>query len=532
MVGNLRRGQSRQHHRQRVDRMSGFFRSIAFLQAGAGAVARTLLGKAREWVSPEDFGATADGIADDSAEVNLALATGKEVRLTPGAAYYCPTLLTMAVAGTRLTGAGTLKFNAAAAAGSTLLSITADRCLVDGITVDMASAATARAITPIGTDGVTIRNVRHINGGQMFVRASGVVRNLSVIGCKSPTQGYGVLISEPSAGSYGFTAYGNVFEHPAAGQGDAIEVNAPTNGFSDVTISGNRLDGCYGTALTAGIGIGLANVQNATISGNVVTDTQGDGIHVEDRSKNVTITGNSVSGCCTSLTSTTGAISVSNACENVVISGNSVMNSSQRPAVGTFGTAGKLNQNVQITGNVIDGTPKEGMSLDSLTGALVQGNIIENPNTSNTATMGGLRLPGFNNASSRVRVRGNLIRQGANAVRSIIVAPATLTDSAITDNDFTGCTTPAADLGGNTVDLFGNKLGASLMSGELTLAAGVTTVVANSNADAKANIVMVPSNAAARALGLPYVSAVSRAASFTLTHAAAAGTETYSYRVL
>lgn len=42
---------------------------VGFQQAGTGPVARTLQDKAREWVTPYDFGAVGDGIADDTSAV-------------------------------------------------------------------------------------------------------------------------------------------------------------------------------------------------------------------------------------------------------------------------------------------------------------------------------------------------------------------------------------------------------------------------------------------------------------------------------
>jgi hypothetical protein len=55
---------------------------VGFIQSGAGAVSRTAQDKLRESVSVEDFGAVGDGIIDDTAAFNAALATGKDVHLT------------------------------------------------------------------------------------------------------------------------------------------------------------------------------------------------------------------------------------------------------------------------------------------------------------------------------------------------------------------------------------------------------------------------------------------------------------------
>lgn len=62
---------------------------VGFLQEGAGAVGRTALSKMRETVSPMDFGAVGDGVANDFAAIRAAIiaANGKKVVFDDATAY-------------------------------------------------------------------------------------------------------------------------------------------------------------------------------------------------------------------------------------------------------------------------------------------------------------------------------------------------------------------------------------------------------------------------------------------------------------
>jgi hypothetical protein len=60
---------------------------ITFLQAGAGAVVRSVQAKLRDVVSVKDFGAVGDGIANDRAAIQAAFAASKSVYF-PSGSYY------------------------------------------------------------------------------------------------------------------------------------------------------------------------------------------------------------------------------------------------------------------------------------------------------------------------------------------------------------------------------------------------------------------------------------------------------------
>jgi len=60
---------------------------VGYTPAGSGAVPTTVEAKLRESVSVKDFGAVGDGVADDTAAINAALAAARVVRMIPGDTY-------------------------------------------------------------------------------------------------------------------------------------------------------------------------------------------------------------------------------------------------------------------------------------------------------------------------------------------------------------------------------------------------------------------------------------------------------------
>jgi hypothetical protein len=66
---------------------------VTFLQAGANAVERTAQSKMRETVSVKDFGAVGDGVADDTAAIQAALDSAKQVFFPAGTYYITSTVV-------------------------------------------------------------------------------------------------------------------------------------------------------------------------------------------------------------------------------------------------------------------------------------------------------------------------------------------------------------------------------------------------------------------------------------------------------
>lgn len=113
---------------------------LAFQQAGAGAVTRTVQDKDRDIVSVKDFGAVGNGIADDTLAIQSALNTGKSVSFVEGATYLA-TGLTLSTSGVILSGRATIKKKGAP--NAILLTITGSFNVVDGIRFDGTAAGQA-----------------------------------------------------------------------------------------------------------------------------------------------------------------------------------------------------------------------------------------------------------------------------------------------------------------------------------------------------------------------------------------------------
>lgn len=131
---------------------------IGFIQAGVGAVLRTLQAKAREVVSPEDFGAKGDGVTDDAAAIQAAInsfAQGAScaVRFTPGKTYLTKSTITTNNRSVVIDGN-----NAILLIGANMtygLQVIGTNCEVRNLQINRAPAA-------VVTAGVFITGLQHV----------------------------------------------------------------------------------------------------------------------------------------------------------------------------------------------------------------------------------------------------------------------------------------------------------------------------------------------------------------------------------
>jgi hypothetical protein len=122
---------------------------IGFIAAGTGAIARTLQDKNRERVSPEDYGAKADGVTDDTRafyKALAAIAVGGAVVLTPGKQY-------------RITDTITVNARSITCAGQAEIVADLNTATKDAIVLDatVVRIGTAQDYVPCGRlEGVTV----------------------------------------------------------------------------------------------------------------------------------------------------------------------------------------------------------------------------------------------------------------------------------------------------------------------------------------------------------------------------------------
>lgn len=203
-------------------------------------------------VTPEDHGAKGDGTTDDYAALNLALATGKAVSLTPGKTYLCRRQLILTTDGQRIYGNGaSIK---RPAQGVTTTTTTISSGVTSSITV--ASASGFRVGDPIvieksGSFDASTRTISSIVGSVITI-----------------------------SGTFGISSSGTTNVRTGYYQ---LGVSADDVRISDLTLDGNSANWSWGRWQHTGaiISSALSDSTRAnalTVDHCHIKDTYGDGI--------------------------------------------------------------------------------------------------------------------------------------------------------------------------------------------------------------------------------------------------------------
>jgi len=275
---------------------------VGSLQAGTGAVGRTVQSKLRDLISAKDFGAVGDGVTDDRVAIQAAL---NAAGTNGGSVYLPPGVFLVSPSGNTCPGSsgiycllipGGVKF-LGQSRGATI------KCTTDAATV-LCAAGTSSAshVTDIVIDGITVQCGDSSNNGLgrgifLFRADRCTVRNCEIIGAR-----LGLQVDRLSSD----TAY-NV--------GNQIKDNIVRNTFGTTVGNGSGLfaSGCDGLQFTGNQLLEIAehgvylnqDMRNCLISNNVIVlaiNTNGNNgvqCYSSAASPNITkvvISGNSVTG--------------------------------------------------------------------------------------------------------------------------------------------------------------------------------------------------------------------------------------------
>jgi parallel beta-helix repeat protein len=231
---------------------------LSFTQAGTSAIARTIDSKLKDFVSVKDFGAVGNGVADDTAAINAAMASATAVHV-----YFPP---------------GTYLHTGLTATGRTSIAL-----FGDGATLFLKNASNTKCLYFTTCTNVSLRGLT-IDGNQSNQIISGTRLN-----------GAGVYVS----GAAHTDITGNTIKNVSTGASILIDsVNpfaASPNGESCI-IENNviRNSGYAGAPFTCDAI--YCQVDNATISGNKIITGTDYGVALEYSERSL-VSGNSVSGC-------------------------------------------------------------------------------------------------------------------------------------------------------------------------------------------------------------------------------------------
>lgn len=253
-------------------------------------------------VNLKSFGAKLDGTTDDGPAWVAALAQGGDIYIPSGTTRIVATAARPYLAvpeGTTIRGAGQGRTRIVLdsdATGyrecfrlntdTTLRSLTLARTpAVSGVFVRPATGQNLnlRAVT---IDGGTPTSPGYMHG--LMLPDHGSVDGLHLAGVTVKCCSYGLLQASSSDATVSrVTVDGCTF---AGNTSDDLEFNSPGGTTTDVTVTGSTFSD------SGGFGVGLANVYGAEIHGNTFARCRKEFVHIEDRSSDIDVSGNTFTG--------------------------------------------------------------------------------------------------------------------------------------------------------------------------------------------------------------------------------------------
>lgn len=400
---------------------------MAFTQAGTGAVSRTLQGKALDFISVKDFGATGDGVTDDTDAIQAALDVGGAIFIPDGT--YIITSLTIDNANTHLYGSSNAIIECNVAVGNYAIRVAADNVYLEGFILKGAITNNTYVNSNIGiysnktdygppvvpayTYRLNVKNVEIYYFGSIGIRVD-YMQKAIIDGCYVHDCGYaGVFFG---AGCFDNSIENNLIDNIIPGDGGGVNSYHPAYGITitrdpsrsttDAPQSRrNKIHNNIVRRVYSWNGIDSHGSRETIISNNIIQACS-IGIHLEDgnggdsvvASRDITISNNTI----IRNDNTTwkigpginlkGAGDTDNPQININVIGNSIIGSGY-DSDGIYATThGAIHayivSGLSITGNTIEAPNGCGIYLNNIESCTVSGNCIKNVQTEGTDTYG------------------------------------------------------------------------------------------------------------------------------------------------
>lgn len=345
--------------------------TVEYDPAGTGAVTTNVQAKLRQTVSVQDFGATGDGITDDTVAIQAAINASSQVNF-PSGTYLITSALVLPSNATLIGTNATIQWNAASFSAAMTGSAIND-IIIEGLIFNSTTPVTANA-----TWGIALQKVTRLKVSKCKAN------NVNLVYTTSSQTLYTNVVSDETNASFNCsrdvlvehcTVYGPGTTNQACLGGVFMQYTlrfAVTNctvqnsghgvhwwgGDANTSADGALANArkCFNGSITNcdiynvnGGGIWGSMGQWITVSGNTVNTCQDVGIDFEG-CFDCTATGNTVTAC------PNGGLTNFFYTQNLVFSGNTVSQSNAAPAYRCYNdTQNTNNKSVLLTGNTFRG---------------------------------------------------------------------------------------------------------------------------------------------------------------------------------
>jgi len=324
---------------------------ISFVQAGTGAVTRTVQAKLRDTVSVKDFGAVGDGVTDDTAAIQAALNSSASAIYVPFGNYK---ITTITVTSKKLFGDGVI-IKAASARNGVILAGT--NATIDGLTFN------GEAFTGTGRSGFEVK-----------------FQNAAIT---------------PEVRNCIFSTANTVYSAIVAA--DDPDDTSPVKDYPYATnVKGAKVTNCRFAGNYARI-INLLCLDNLAITNNYLSGSRFDAIRTRETVGSMLISGNvfeNIGDPAWPDTQTRDAIDTAFSGDKLIISNNLVNRTSfsgfDIKGVDSSGqTDGYLSQQIIVTGNHIQNCRFNGIAIGAAGSSfIVSNNIVTKCNQNNSSGTG------------------------------------------------------------------------------------------------------------------------------------------------